>query len=152
QLIPPASSGGTFTGSILYSFQGGTDGSAPSGLTIDAGGNLYGVTQLGGTAGAGTAFKLSPPKSGTTWTKTTLYSFKGGNDGFEPMARMTFDKSGNLYGTTVGGGLTAATCSATQGCGTVFKLTRTAKGFSEQVVYRFKGLPSDGFQVFSPVL
>jgi hypothetical protein len=68
------------------------------------------------------------------------------------VARMTFDKTGNRYGTTAGGGGTSAACPAVQGCGTVFKLTRATNGWAESIVYRFKGSPADGFQPFSPVL
>jgi len=48
----------TFT--ILYSFTGGSDGRQPEGgLLLDAAGNLYGTTAVGGTAGFGTVYKLS---------------------------------------------------------------------------------------------
>ena len=144
QLIPPVSSGGTWTGTTLYGFQGGRDGSGPGGLILDSQGNIYGVTQDGGATGSGTAFELSPSQSGSRWTKRILYSFKGGNDGYAPLGRMTFDKTGNLYGTTLGGGGTASICSFDQGCGTVFKLTHGTTGWSELVVHRFQGPTSDG--------
>jgi uncharacterized repeat protein (TIGR03803 family) len=50
----------------LYSFMGTPDGEEPNGyLTFDSGGNLYGVTQLGGTGsceegGCGTVFEFTP--------------------------------------------------------------------------------------------
>lgn len=41
----------------LYSFTGNPDGDGPSaGLTMDASGNLYGTTQVGGSSGAGTVY------------------------------------------------------------------------------------------------
>jgi len=44
---------------ILYSFIGGSDGGAPfAGLIMDALGNLYGTTYIGGAYGNGTVFKL----------------------------------------------------------------------------------------------
>lgn len=50
---------GQFT--VLHSFNG-SDGEQPwSSLAIDAGGNLYGTTNAGGTGGLGNVFKLSPP-------------------------------------------------------------------------------------------
>ena len=99
-------------------------------LALDAAGNLYGTTEFGGntggtcaTRGCGTVFKLD-----TTGTYTVLYSFTGlGNDGFSPTGGVILDASGNLYGTTTGGG--ALNCGATHkpriSCGTVFKVSPT---------------------------
>jgi uncharacterized repeat protein (TIGR03803 family) len=46
---------------VLYSFTGGTDGSAPgASLVLDKQGNLYGTTPAGGAYGYGTLFKVVP--------------------------------------------------------------------------------------------
>ena len=62
KLTPPASSGGNWTESVLYNFCAATncaDGFSPyDALIQDAAGNLYGTAYVGGTYGAGTAFKL----------------------------------------------------------------------------------------------
>ena len=56
----------TGTETVLYNFLGGKDGRFPDGLAIDAAGNLYGVTELGGLksclfeSSCGTVFKLTP--------------------------------------------------------------------------------------------
>jgi uncharacterized repeat protein (TIGR03803 family) len=55
----------TGTETVLYNFLGGKDGRFPDGLAIDASGNLYGVTELGGLksclgSSCGTVFKLTP--------------------------------------------------------------------------------------------
>jgi uncharacterized repeat protein (TIGR03803 family) len=65
-----------------------------------------------------------------------LYKFTGNNDGGYPYAPVTFNKAGDLYGTTFIGGYYQA--------GTVFKL-RPIKGgkWKEVVVYNFTG-GSDG--------
>src|SRR5882672_4513191 len=105
----------------LYSFTGGTDGNIPlAGLVSDAMGALYGTTSLGGTSGFGIAFKLTPPaQPGDPWTESVLHNFTTGTgDGFAPEGPLIFDKAGNLYGTTAGGG--------TFGWGTVFELTPPA--------------------------
>jgi len=124
---------------VLYSFQGGSDGVYPeAGLIRDADGNFYGTTYAGGTssgaftAGYGTIFELS--KSGK---ETVLYRFKGGSDGAYPSAPVIRDAKGNLYGTTLSGGNPA--CYS--GCGTVFKLSRSGK---ETVLYRFGANDTDG--------
>jgi uncharacterized repeat protein (TIGR03803 family) len=100
---------------VLYSFTGGTDGASPeAGLAIDAAGFLYGTTTAGGAHGYGTVFRLGlhqPPGS----AYKVLYSFGVGTDGEVPVAGVTLDASGNLYGTTSAGG--------TYGYGTVFQLT-----------------------------
>ena len=89
----------TFT--VLYSFTGGADGGYPyDGLIQDASGNLYGTTYQGGTYGYGTVFMVDQ-----TGKETVLYSFAGaGGDGANPYAGLVQDASGELYGTTYGGG------------------------------------------------
>jgi uncharacterized repeat protein (TIGR03803 family) len=111
---------------VLHSFDGQPDGASPlAGLVLDAAGNMYGTTSLGGTANFGTVFKLD-----STGTETVLYSFAGGPDGADPVADLVLDAAGNLLGTTSMGG--------TSGAGTVFKLDSTGK---ESVLYTFSGGP-----------
>src|ERR1700722_6687292 len=92
----------------------GTGGSYPmAGLISDAAGNLYGTSAGGGTHGGGVVFKLVKNSSGH-WTESVLHNFGATGDGHQPVAGLVFDAVGNLYGTTISGGLDAA--------GTVFKL------------------------------
>jgi len=84
-----------------------------SGLIRDASGNLYGTTSSGGNHNNGIVFELSPATGGG-FTQRTLLEFNGRN-GADPSAGLTFDSSGNLYGTTYGGGA--------EGGGTVFEIT-----------------------------
>jgi len=111
----------------LYTFTGGADGASPSGdLTLDAAGNLYGTTTQGGAAGQGVVYAISP-----SGQETVLYSFTGGADGGDPATGVILDSSGNLYGTTSGGGAA--------GNGTVFKLDAAGQ---KTVLYSFKEPPS----------
>jgi uncharacterized repeat protein (TIGR03803 family) len=128
--------------SVVYAFQGGTDGAGPTGtLTMDAAGALYGTTEVGGNhrcgyAGCGTVFKLTP--NGSSYRKTTIYTFKGLPDGDTPIAALIVDKRGALYGTTFSGG--NGHCRErgySKGCGTVYKLMPEASGYSEQILYQF---------------
>jgi len=116
--------------SVLYSFEGGTDGATPySGLTSDAKGNLYGTTAFGGAFSQGTVFKLD-----ITGKETVLHNFSGGVDGAYPFAGVVMDKAGNLYGTTTQGG--QPTCDYGNGCGTVFEVDAAG---TEAVLYGFTG-------------
>ena len=121
--------GGGWKQTVIHTFTGGDDGAVGSlgSLLMDKAGNLYGVTELGGASGAGTAFRMSPAQGG--WTMTSLYAFKGQPDAAFPYGGLTADASGNLFGTTYFGGQ--------NGAGAVFKLARTGK--KEVVLYSFKG-------------
>jgi uncharacterized repeat protein (TIGR03803 family) len=126
------------TEETLHTFTGGSDGGDPlSSLVMDAAGNLYGTTFVAGQFGAGDVFELTP-QAGGGWKESVLYSFTGGADGSNPYyADVIFDKSGNLYGTTVGGG--------TFNSGTVFELSpATGGGWTESVLYSFSGGFADG--------
>lgn len=121
-----------WTETILYRFQGNNhkDGGNPYGsLVFDASGNIYGTTTIGGRYQSGTVYELTPSNGG--WTETILYSFTGGTDGANPDSSLTFDQVGNLYGTTYAGG--------NYGLGTVFELTPSGSGWSENVIYHFQG-------------
>jgi uncharacterized repeat protein (TIGR03803 family) len=105
---------------LLHSFTGVPDGNQPYGALVrDSAGNLYGSTLYGGTGpcsegfdlGCGAIFKITPAGQ-----ESILYSFGGPpSDGEYPLAGLTIDGSGNLYGTTSSGG--------PYGCGTVFEYT-----------------------------
>jgi uncharacterized repeat protein (TIGR03803 family) len=139
------------TEDVLYSFcsaKGCKDGALPSGgLAFDSAGNLYGTTEAGGThtsgcsstggGGCGTVFRLAPQKNGK-WKQTVLLDFNG-SDGAAPTGNLTFDSSGNLYGTTKAGGASGSGCGG-YGCGTIFELTPGAHGtWTENVLYSFSG-------------
>src|SRR5208337_1952163 len=136
----------------LHHFTNTPDGWEPwGGLVMDQAGNLYGATQYGGADHQGFVFKMVPKGSG--WVVYPLYSFQGGQDGSEPMARLTIGPDGSLYGTTTLGG--ASGCC---GNGTVFNLKPppgVCKSFicpwTETVLYRFSG-DSDGGQPEAPVI
>jgi uncharacterized repeat protein (TIGR03803 family) len=140
------------TPNVLHSFgvhlQGGSD--LYAGLILGSSGNAYGATESGGAYGYGVVFELSPDGTGD-WAEKVLYDFKGapGEDGATPHATLVFDSAGNLYGTTVSGGL-FSNCGG--GCGIVFKLTPTSQGqWTETVVHRFTG-GTDGATPYAGVI
>jgi uncharacterized repeat protein (TIGR03803 family) len=51
---------GTWVYSVLYIFQDGTDGALPTGVTLDANGNVFGTTIAGGVYSLGTVFEVTP--------------------------------------------------------------------------------------------
>jgi uncharacterized repeat protein (TIGR03803 family) len=131
---------------VLYSFTGKSDGGGPqAALAADAAGNLYGTTYSGGVSHKGTVFELVRPTSGGSWTLVVLHSF-GGKDGANPVAGVSFDTAGNLYGTTSAGGA--------QTYGTIFRLAPSASGWNETVLHDFElqkdgGVPYAGIVVSS---
>jgi uncharacterized repeat protein (TIGR03803 family) len=146
---------GNFT--LLYNFgAGGTNGAFPSGgLARDPAGNLFGSTSGGGAStnpicfkggskwpgvGCGEVFKVD-----ANGDFSVFYSFSGKSycwHGCEPLAPLTLDPAGNLYGTTFLGGsrncdsyrLNRQGYLADSDCGVVFKLTSNGK---ETVLQRF---------------
>jgi uncharacterized repeat protein (TIGR03803 family) len=137
QLVPTL--GGGWTKNILHSFNSmSLDGCFPyGGLTFDAAGNLYGTTVSGGTDDTGAVFELTPNSNGS-WNYSVIYSFQQGGtgDGANPHATLVFDNSGNLYGTTLNGGILNA--------GTVFEMTPSNGGWTETVIYTFEGVHGAG--------
>ncbi len=154
------------TETVLYNFcslSGCADGNLPiARLTADSSGNLYGTTWYGGAwiccGGGGTVFKLSPETAngcpsgsnqGNGWCETVLFSFcpecvEGSNPSY---SYVTFDTSGNLYGTTLNGGI--------YDDGVAFELspeplggcpsgTNPGNGWCETVLYNFGGPVPDG--------
>jgi uncharacterized repeat protein (TIGR03803 family) len=117
---------------VLYDFgQGAHDGWDPVGVPAAAkNGDLYAVTEAGGTYNLGTIFKLIAPQTrGGAWTKTLLYDCPGGKGGVSPVS-VVIDKDGNLYGV-----------DSSQ---TIFELSRSRDGaWKYTVLYTLNG-NSDG--------
>lgn len=96
------------------------NGYGPSGgVILDAAGNVYGTTAAGGQFGDGTVYKLTAPG----YTQTTLHSFAGGTDGWNPQGPMRLGPHGELFGTTqIGGNQGCQLGFGGIGCGTVFQI------------------------------
>jgi uncharacterized repeat protein (TIGR03803 family) len=144
QLTPGAK--GKWKEKLLHSFGFGKDGFLPyAGLIIDAAGNLYGTTYYGGARNLGTVFRLTPEADGE-WREQVLHSFGNGNDGFDPVAGLTIDAAGNLYGSTPDGGVYGNN-------GTVFRLAPgTGGNWKETLLHSFDANFEDGFAPFAGVI
>ena len=143
---------------VLYRFTGGDDGSVPYGKVIfGPDGSLYGTTtgypdgrpgstpqrhsdpdssycNSGFGGNCGNVYKLTP--SGGGWAESVLYSFQGyagSGDGAHPYSEVIFDPAGNLYGTTDG---------AYDGESTVYKLTPSGSGWTENILCNLLGDPT----------
>lgn len=111
----------------LYYFEGGSDGTEPLGtLTRDNKSHIFGTTLLGGNAGGGTVFELSPPVGGShVWSERAIASF-GYNaaDVLQPVDGVALDPQGRVFGATqYGGGVNPEYCF-----GGVFRLTPPTQG------------------------
>ncbi len=131
---------------VLYSFGSfNGDGIHPNAALLPAGQGFFGVTRDGGANGRGTVFQLTPPTSGDDWTETVLHSFTGSGDAAFPSSDLVMDKPGNLYGTTLVGGV--------NDLGAVYQLSPPViEGgtWTETVIFSFSGsdgtLPFGGLQ------
>jgi len=74
-----------------------------------------------------------------SWALSVLHTFTGGTDGATPIAGVTLDAAGNVYGTASAGGSMGGGCAQLQpgGCGTAFKLKAVSWTFNP--LYEFQG-------------
>ena len=131
---------GSWTYHLVHTFCSRTncsDGSGPTGITLDSQRNLYGVTNYGGMVpcsaasnGCGAIFKLVRDKG--AWDFHLLHTFCTKNqcpDGAFPSGAPTLQPDGTLYGLTIVGGNTNQ--------GTLFKLVHTSSAWVLTSLYSF---------------
>jgi hypothetical protein len=105
-----------------------------NGLAMDANGNLYGTTRLGGPgvcgAGCGVVFKLTKTDEGG-FTYSIIHTFAGTfTDGGNRFGALILDSAGNVHGPTADSG--------EAGCGVVYRLSPMAGGeYRETILHRF---------------
>ncbi|MGA2030611.1 MAG: choice-of-anchor tandem repeat GloVer-containing protein, partial [Verrucomicrobiota bacterium] len=146
-MTPPAAAGGTWTESVVYSFDGvyNTPRTPFSGVIVAPDGALYGTTYtnacsdcLGGAdPTGGTVFQLTPPsESGGAWAQHTILNFLTDPVGNLPYAGV-IRSGGALYGTT----------SLSGNCGTVYELvptTSSGASWSATELHAFGSTSGDG--------
>jgi len=146
EMMPKAK--GVWKEKVLYNFNAGNgkDAGGPlAGVIFDGSGNLYGTSELGGVYSYGTVFALMP-KAGGGWKEKVLHSFNSnGKDGNFPNAGLIVDKSGNLFGTTLEGGVS--------GLGAVFEVApKAGGGWKETVLHSFNSNGTDGYFPFASLI
>lgn len=139
-----ASTARAATYSVLHSFGGADDGEYPGTARLLHEGSrlLFGTTPGGGTSNQGVVFRLS--KSNGVWTEDVPYSFTGGSDGANPVAGLTKDSTGSLFGTTSQGG--------SAGFGTVFRLAKSHGAWALHTIYSFTGGDDGGYPNSSMII
>ncbi len=146
---------GQWNETVLQGFEGGcvnffylygTGSPIQCSIALGSGGHIYGATVNTGIHGTGGVVFSLREISVSYWYYLRLYVFTGGSDGDDPQGLLTFDQSGNIYGTTGAGG--------SAGMGTVYMLTPNhgSQGWSETVLYSFHGGTSDGANPFAGVV
>jgi hypothetical protein len=128
---------GTWTYTVLYTFNPATDGSVPVALAVEGNGELYGANNQFGPQNSGTIFRLSPTQQGG-WDFSVILVFPGitSPQGADPVGLVAVNDD-LLVGTVLAGG--------SDGLGAVFALTRHGNGpWKEHVLHSFSGSPDDG--------
>jgi uncharacterized repeat protein (TIGR03803 family) len=111
---------------VLHNFTDSPDGAEPVEMVLGSDNALYGITDMGGTAGgtAGTIFKMNRDGSGYTILRSFALSETGDNGLTvvpDPGLSVMQGSDGELYGTTVSSGA--------NGDGMVFKLNTDGSGY-----------------------
>ena len=127
-----AGSNGTWTEKVVHSFKGGNDGMYPyaSPLVMDAEGELYGATPVGGAHDFGVVYQLTPQSNGT-WSEKIIYAPTGVDGLNGPFGGLVLDTAGNLYSAFTFG---------------IFELMPEKNGnWTEKTLYRFVGSPDGAY-------
>jgi uncharacterized repeat protein (TIGR03803 family) len=122
---------GAQTYSVLTSFDGTNGSDVYATLLIDSSGNVFGTTELGGSADCGVVYELVNDGGGN-YTNNSIYNFTCGDDGGIPAGGPVMDSAGNLYG--------IAARSGAHGAGMVYELVNHGGGsYTFELIHTFTG-------------
>jgi uncharacterized repeat protein (TIGR03803 family) len=110
----------------------GANGSEPTAapLLADSSGNLWGMTQSGGTNNAGTVYEIAAGQLSSVYNFCSLANCA---DGSAPVGGLIIGPDGNFWGTTSTGGA--------KNCGTLFDLTSAG---ALKTIHSFCATKTDG--------
>jgi uncharacterized repeat protein (TIGR03803 family) len=129
-----------WTETVIYPFQGGSDGCGPGDIIFDHTGNIFGAASDNLCASWGTVYELTP--SGGNWTNNLLYTFSGQDGALPADAALAMDTSGNLYGTT---DYTRGSGFSYYGFGTVYQLANSGSGWTHTTLHTFTDTPDGAY-------
>jgi uncharacterized repeat protein (TIGR03803 family) len=132
---------------MVYIFNPGSGVHPVSNVIVDTRGHIYGVCVAGGIPGPGTVWELVYSKVNKKFTAQVLYSFSYNGGGIE-VGGIAMDTAGNIYGAAEASG---NTCDSS-GCGTVYKLTKSGKTWSEKTLHTFTDGADGGFPAPTPLV
>ncbi len=134
--IVKTASGYSSTPIILANFDAGSPN--PTGLTVDANGNLFGMTSGDIDNSQGNVFEIVKTAGGYASTPTILFTFDVAH-GALPFGGLIVDANGNLFGATAYGG-------AFNG-GTVFEIPKTNGVYASipMILVSFGGLNGSAY-------
>jgi uncharacterized repeat protein (TIGR03803 family) len=117
---------------------GGDGAYTEGGVILDADGNLYGATIYGGAYNFGSVFEI-PVGQASNGPDRILYSFHSvAHGGVYPRGGIVLDHSGNLFGTTLEGGVYHG--------GKIFELLPSGDGtWTAKALHDFGGFKYNGF-------
>jgi hypothetical protein len=124
----------------LHEFSTGLNYAPAAGLTIGAGGVLYGTNTNNGNGGS--VYELQPQSNACKtalcyWTESVLYKVNG-SDGFPPSrGNVILDPEGNIYG-TMNGGYNGSP-------GTAYEVSQSGGQWTTSVMHTFIGGANDGW-------
>jgi uncharacterized repeat protein (TIGR03803 family) len=120
----------------LAYFNFSTTGGQPLGGLVWVGNNLFGTTSQGGPGRYGTVFEIRSLGSGRYSSTITVLAAFNYTNGLYPAAGLIAGSSGNLFGTTEGGG--------TDGQGTVFEMVHARNSYTLTTLGYFPGSGVNG--------
>ena len=122
-------SSGSYTDKVLHNFAGGTDGVQPVGTPVlDSQGDVFGITEFGGSGGQGVVYELKHSAAGYAYK--LLHTFARG--GGVTQAGLAIASTGTLFGTIFGFGQQNKD-------GSVFRIQLGKSGAVYQVLHNFTG-------------